>query len=114
MTLEDETGAANIIVWPDQFLRFRKEVLTGRLLMVSGKLQREGLVIHLIADRVEDCSHLLARLTQGDVDFGDAGMARADEVRSGVSIASRDASAVREAMQNARAAKILPPSRDFH
>ena len=58
-TLEDETGTANIIVWPKTFEQFRRIVLTARLLKVTGELQREGIVTHLIAARLEDCSALL-------------------------------------------------------
>ncbi len=54
MTLEDETGVANIVVWPRTFERFRKVVLMSRLLQVTGKVQREEGVIHLIADHMVD------------------------------------------------------------
>jgi error-prone DNA polymerase len=65
-TLEDETGTINVIVWPKIFERFRRTVLTSRLLKVVGKLQREGIVTHLIADRLEDCSVLLDGLAAPD------------------------------------------------
>jgi len=55
-TLEDETGIANVIVWPQVFERFRRETMNAALLMVSGRLQREDIVIHVVADRLEDCS----------------------------------------------------------
>ncbi|MEE8536265.1 MAG: error-prone DNA polymerase [Kiloniellales bacterium] len=61
-TLEDETGVANIIVWADVFARDRKAVLHARLLAVEGRLQREGLVIHLVAKRLFDLSPRLASL----------------------------------------------------
>ena len=54
MTLEDETGVANIIVWPRMFEKNRKAVLRSQLLAVLGKVEREGLVIHVIADRMWD------------------------------------------------------------
>ena len=79
-TLEDETGVANIIVWPKIFERFRRIVLGSRLLGVRGKLQREGLVIHVIAERLQDLSSDLRLLADMDGDFEGA-MARADEVR---------------------------------
>jgi error-prone DNA polymerase len=66
MTLEDETGIANIVVWPKVFERYRRTVLTSRLLAVEGKLQREGLVIHVIAERLIDLSHLLDNLAAID------------------------------------------------
>jgi len=65
MTLEDETGVANVIVWPKTYERFRRIVLASRLLMVSGTLQREGLVIHVVAENLIDCSERLAWLMEG-------------------------------------------------
>jgi error-prone DNA polymerase len=61
-TLEDETGVANVIIWPKVFEKYRRIVLTARLLKVTGKLQREGIVTHIIADKLEDISHLLEKL----------------------------------------------------
>ncbi|MFQ5776118.1 MAG: OB-fold nucleic acid binding domain-containing protein, partial [Kiloniellaceae bacterium] len=61
-TLEDETGVANVIVWPDVFARQRKVVLGARLLCVEGPLQREGLVVHVIAERLYDLTPRLAQL----------------------------------------------------
>lgn len=55
-TLEDETGVVNVIIWPHVFERFRRETTGAALLAVTGKLQREGIVIHVIADRLEDRS----------------------------------------------------------
>ena len=62
MTLEDETGVANIVVWPTMFERFRKQVLRSRLLGVSGRVEREGLVIHVIASDIVDLSSSLVSL----------------------------------------------------
>jgi len=62
-TLEDETGIANLIVWPDAFERFRAEVMGATLLACTGRLQREGLVIHVVAERLVDLSGRLRRLT---------------------------------------------------
>ena len=61
-TLEDETGVANIVVWPRVFERYRREALGARLLAVRGKVQREGVVIHLVAERLADLTPMLARL----------------------------------------------------
>lgn len=61
LTLEDETGVANIIVWPKFFERYRRIILGGRLLRVYGKLQSQSGVIHIVANRIEDMtSHLEA------------------------------------------------------
>ena len=66
ITLEDETGSANLVVWEHVFERFRGAVMTGRLLRVSGRLQIEGKVIHLVASRIENCSELLDQLADAD------------------------------------------------
>jgi error-prone DNA polymerase len=78
-TLEDETGVANIIVWPKIFERFRSIVLGARLLRVFGKLQSEQNVIHVVAERLEDMTPLLSRLS--DMSIGANGMAPTDEVK---------------------------------
>ena len=80
ITLEDETSVANIIVWPKIFERYRRVLLESRLLAVSGKLQKEGIVIHVIADRLIDRTADLSLLSEMDGSF-DRVMARADEVR---------------------------------
>jgi DNA polymerase III alpha subunit len=78
MTLEDETDIANVIVWPKIFERFRPVVLGARLVAVSGRMQSESGVIHVIADRIEDLTPMLATLSE---DAGDlSSLARADEV----------------------------------
>jgi error-prone DNA polymerase len=63
MTVEDETAVANVIVWPKIFETFRPVVLGSRLVSVTGKLQNESGVIHVVADRLDDLSPLLRRLT---------------------------------------------------
>lgn len=63
MTLEDESGIANLIVWPGRFEEFRRVVLTSSLLLATGIVQREGLVVHLIVEQLEDRSHRLGELT---------------------------------------------------
>ena len=62
MTIEDETGAANIIVWPKTFEKQRAEVLGARLVAVTGDAQGESGVIHLIARKVEDISADLRKI----------------------------------------------------
>jgi len=113
MTLEDEAGVANVIVWPKAFERYRPVVLQGRLISVFGKLQREGAVAHVIADRLEDHSHRLAHLSDGEADLSAAGLARADEARS-PRADPRCLALDKAARVRARVDKILPPSRDFH
>lgn len=65
MSLEDESAWANVIVWPRVFERFRPQVLGARLVMVDGRLQNAHGVTHLVAQRLEDLSPLLAGLDDG-------------------------------------------------
>src|SRR6202035_4652721 len=65
MTLEDETDIANIIVWPKVFAKNRRTVMTARFLAVRGRLQRSGLVIHVVADSFVDLSAELPWLRDG-------------------------------------------------
>ena len=64
-TIEDETGIANIVVWSSLLDRFRRAILGSSLLQVTGRLQRspEG-IIHVIADRLDDRSAMMARITE--------------------------------------------------
>ena len=64
LTLEDETGVINVIVWRKIYERFRRAVIAGRLLRVTGRLQREAAVTHVIAEEIEDMSALLDSLLQ--------------------------------------------------
>jgi error-prone DNA polymerase len=69
VTLEDETGYTNVVVWNDLVERQRKELLGARLLGVEGYMQKEGGVIHLVARRLVDHSSLLGRLVTDSRDF---------------------------------------------
>jgi error-prone DNA polymerase len=64
MTLEDEGGVANVIVWIPTFERYRPIVLGARVVSVTGKLQNERGVIHIVAEHLEDLTPLLSRLTE--------------------------------------------------
>ena len=66
VTLEDETGTANVVVWASVYERFRRAVISGRLLRVTGRLQREAGVVHVVAELIEDLSPLLDTLLQPD------------------------------------------------
>ncbi len=63
ITIEDETGFSNLVVWEKVFEKYRKEILQSRLLMVEGKLQIEGEVIHVIVKNCFNLSKLLPGLT---------------------------------------------------
>ncbi|MEO0421616.1 MAG: error-prone DNA polymerase [Pseudomonadota bacterium] len=69
VTLEDDSGSINIVVWPSIAQRQRRELLGSRLLCVIGAVQREGKVLHVVARRLEDFSHLLSGLTARSRDF---------------------------------------------
>jgi error-prone DNA polymerase len=66
-TLEDETGAANAVVWPDIFQANRRTVMASRFLVVHGRLQRAGEVIHVVAQRFTDLTPRLADLRGADI-----------------------------------------------
>ena len=78
ITLEDETGIANLVVWPDRFDRFRKTILTGGLLGARGRIQRSrewdvgrqtdipGQVVHLVVEDLFDLSPMLRRIGRRD------------------------------------------------
>ena len=69
VTLEDETGATNVIVWRDVGDRQRRELLGSRLMAVYGKVEREGEVVHVIAGRLVDMTPLLGSLPTKSRDF---------------------------------------------
>lgn len=64
LTLEDETGVVNIVVWRKIYEAFRRAVIAGRLLRITGRIQRENNVTHVIAERIEDISPMLDQLVQ--------------------------------------------------
>jgi len=69
ITIEDETGNVNVIIWPSLVEQQRREVLSAPLLGVYGVWQQEGVVRHLVAKRLVDMSHLLGRLPTISRDF---------------------------------------------
>ena len=62
ITLEDETGICNVIVWRKLYETYRRAVISGRMLRVMGRIQREGAVCNVIAKHVEDISFMLDEL----------------------------------------------------
>jgi single-strand DNA-binding protein len=62
ITLEDETGIVNVIVWRKMYERFRRAVIASRMLRVTGRLQRAHSVTHVIAEDIEDISDMLDQL----------------------------------------------------
>jgi DNA-directed RNA polymerase len=59
VTLEDETGTVNVVIWRKVFDRFRRAVIAGRMLRVTGRVERQSGVTHLVAEEIEDISALL-------------------------------------------------------
>ncbi len=66
LTLEDETGIVNVVVWRAIYERFRRAVISGRLLRVTGRMQRAHSVTHVIAEEIEDISEMLDVLVRGE------------------------------------------------
>ncbi len=106
-TLEDETGIANLIIWPKVFERYRRIVLASRLLGVRGTLQREQGVIHVVARELFDMSAYLNGLSEKH-GGNDAFRSPSDQVRHG----SEDS---REKPRRAKGAlaQVLPKGRNF-
>ena len=69
MTLEDETGNTNVVVWQSLQERYRRAILQGRVLLIKGVVEREGRVVHLVAGHIEDHSHLMPELLLASRDF---------------------------------------------
>ena len=63
-TIEDESGVANLVIWPDVFEKQRKIVMGARLMRVTGIVQHDEAVVHVIAARLEDDTHLLQHLSE--------------------------------------------------
>jgi len=108
LTLEDETGVSNVVVWPKVYERFRTAVIGGRLLRVRGYVQREGIVVHVIAQEVIDLSPKLAELGHPRDDAIGVTDPKTDEARGPTRPKPRNAWHPRDQ------AKKLFPSRDFH
>ncbi len=104
ITLEDEDGVANLVIWPKLFEHYRALIMTARLLVVHGRVQTDGRVIHVVADRLEDRTARLDTLADERLR---ATFARGDEVLHPVpgQVGGR---------QHPRDVRVIPKSRDFH
>jgi error-prone DNA polymerase len=110
ITLEDETGSANLVVFQKLFDKYRKEIIQSRLLMVEGQLQREGEVIHVIVSRCHNFSKLLNGLLSYDNESPSVStLARADETTAPVDSIKGSSSIRHEVVQG----KIFPEGRNF-
>ena len=116
MTIEDETGVANAVVWPRQLERFRKIVMTARLILIRGRIQRHEDIIHVVSARLEDASDWLFDLTEWATDMK-LPIANADEVARPDPGSARGQHDAREPPRFAghpRDHRVIPKSRDFH
>ncbi len=112
MTIEDETGVANSVVWPKTLERFRKVVMGARLIIIHGRVQRHEDIIHVVSAKLEDRSDWLTLLSEHT-----AGMklpiANADEVLRPDPGSARSPVHPRWA-GHPRNERVIPKSRDFH
>ena len=104
ITLEDETGVANLVIWPKLFARFRPVIMAARLLVVHGRIQTDGRVIHIVADRLEDRSDRLDGLSDATLPtITTRGDHPTHPLPGQVGIRGHP-----------RDARVVPKSRDFH
>jgi error-prone DNA polymerase len=104
ITLEDETGVVNIVVWPNLMERQRKVIMGARLMEVRGRVEYDDEVIHVIAAHLADASGDLNRLSD---DLLAPEVARADHV-------TRPLQGSRDPGRHPRDVRVIPKSRDFH
>ncbi|MFC3181987.1 error-prone DNA polymerase [Cypionkella sinensis] len=104
ITLEDETGVANLVVWPKVMAAFRKVIMTARLMQLTGRLQRDSVsgVTHIVVESLQDRSDVLLRLSDRNLV---PQLSRADEVKNPIPAPTH---------RHPRNARIIPGSRDFH
>ncbi|CTQ49513.1 error-prone DNA polymerase [Jannaschia donghaensis] len=102
ITLEDETGVVNIVVWPDLFKRFRKAIMSARLMAVHGHVQYDGAVLHVVAHDILDRNDALANLSADELG---PTLGRGDEVARPVP---------QHGGRHPRDVRVIPKSRDFH
>jgi error-prone DNA polymerase len=107
ITLEDETGVVNLVIWPDVMERQRKVIMGARLIEVKGRVEYDDEVIHVIATHLTDATAALHALSD---DLLPATLDRADEVRRPV----QGRMAPYHRAGHPRDARVIPKSRDFH
>ncbi|WP_298103717.1 error-prone DNA polymerase [Bradyrhizobium sp.] len=115
MTLEDETGIANVVVWPKVMERFRKEVMGSRLILVEGTIQSSPeKVVHLVAEKMFDRSRDLLDLSE-DIPRQKHALPAAAALIEPLNDDRRDhPDNPAQKIRHPRNVRILPPSRDFH
>ncbi len=118
MTIEDETGVANAVIWPNVLERMRKVVMGARLVVVQGRVQRHEDIIHVVAEQLDDRSDWLRLLTE-DGEALSTALAHADHVKHSGGEDSRERKGERghprwHPRRHPRDQRIIPKSRDFH
>ena len=107
ITLEDESGIANLVVWPRVFDIYRPVVMGARILAVRGRVQSADNVTHIVAEELVDCTDDLYRLSEDAQRAAlDRALAPTDEVARPVSRDPRG--------RHPRNVRVIPKSRDFH
>ena len=109
VTLEDETGVINLVIWPDRFERFRPAIMAARLMAVRGRVQTDGRVIHVVAENIVNRSDALDRLS--DVDAMRAVTVRGDQPTNPI---PGQVDSLPQPRRHPRDMRVLPKSRDFH
>ena len=107
MTLEDETGVVNVVVWPNVLERYRRAILGGRLVLVRGRVQRAGEIVHLVAAHLEDLTHWLDLLTP------DEGAVQPSPDSAGVGQHGGRRWPAANPARHPRNQRVIPNSRDF-
>jgi error-prone DNA polymerase len=113
MTIEDETGIANVVVWAKTMALYRRVVMASRLIVIHGRIQRKDKIIHIVATRLEDRTEWLNLLSESGRETMPIPIARADEVLHPNPGSARPKEHPRWA-GHPRNERILPKSRDFH
>ncbi len=109
LTLEDEFSVCNAVIWPQVLETHRAIVMGARLMLIRGRVQRTGDIIHVVANTIEDRTPWLTLLTEDGALMKNP-LARADEVVKG----GPGGSARSPAARHPRDVRVLPKSRDFH
>ena len=109
-TVEDETGIANVVVWPSLQDRYRREMLGASLLLVQGRVQRAQGVVHVVADVLVNRTEELGRLSD---EMPSQAMAHGDELPGPCNTARKNRPIKRPPM-HPRQERVVPRSRDFH
>ena len=110
ITVEDETGVANLVLWPDRYAAQRSLVLSASMLACHGRVQREGEVVHVIADRLEDLSELLRSVGERDAA---ADLAGSDQWREPATRVAHGAGLEAPTPPSQSGLGIRVPTRDF-